>query len=44
MVSRAAEYHYCIVSVTENGINIEVIKVEEGENENRIILEEFSIR
>ena len=44
MVSRAAEYHYCIMSVTENGINIEVVKVEEGKNENRLILEKFSIK
>ena len=44
MVNRAEEYHYCIVSVSENGINIEVVSVEGGETENRIILEEFLIR
>ena len=44
MVNRAEEYHYCIVSVSENGINIEVVKVEDGEIENRIILDEFLIR
>ncbi|MCH7818591.1 MAG: metallophosphoesterase [Candidatus Marinimicrobia bacterium] len=44
MVNRAEEYHYCIISVTENGINIEVVKVDDGEIENRIILDEFLIR
>ena len=44
MVNRAEEYHYCIVSVSENGINIEVVSVEGGDTENRIILEEFLIR
>jgi len=43
MVNRAEEYHYCIVSVSENGINIEVIKVEDGKIENRIILDEFLV-
>ena len=44
MVNRAEEYHYCIVSVSEKGINIEVIKVEDGEIENRIILDEFLVQ
>ena len=44
MVYRADEYHYCIVSVTENGIDIEVIKVEDGDLKNRTLLEEFSIK
>ena len=44
MVNRAEEYHYCIVSVSENGINIEVVTVDDGEIENRIILDEFLIR
>ena len=44
MVNRAEEYHYCIVSVSENGINIEVVSVDDGEIKNRIILEEFFIQ
>ena len=44
MVNRAEEYHYCIVSVSENGINIKVVKVDDSEIENRIILDEFLIR
>ena len=32
MVNREEEYHYCIVSVTENGINIKVLKVDNGVN------------
>ena len=44
MINRAEEYHYCIVSVSKKGINIEVIKVEDGEIENRIILDEFLVQ
>jgi len=44
MVNRAEEYHYCIVSVNENGINVKVVKVDDGEIENRIILDEFLIQ
>jgi len=44
MLNREEEYHYCIVSTSENGINIEVIKVDASEIENKIILDEFLIR
>ena len=44
MLKREEEYHYCIVSTSENSINIKVIKVEDGEMENKIILDEFLIR